>query len=412
MLFLLHFFSCMCIKVAFLADIQYESQYSPLSNPKEGCHVPINTDSGEIHPYGQYLCGSTSSLLDSMIKTLKQELRKDDVIFILGDSIIGEFNHQDHYRILHELHRKLSSHFKGHTYPVLGGTDLHPDALVSLLAFRKHLKYFADAISIPKSIRSTFLKGGFYSFTQADVVFITINTLIYSPGFLDDEDDPLGQIAYLQKQLEHARASKQHAIIVQYDPIMISLHTGTYSLPSHRSQQLFKVYRDYVDVIRNVHAAHYHRDEFKLIHSTEDNGIPMFILPSVSPLRLTNPAFRIVTLGPIGDILDYDQFYFMLAKASQISNPRFHKQYTFSESYGAAISASAGVEQTRQVAYAQGWCTFTSMKYLLWALERDTELWSTFWSHSTALYYDRMQDQICAVRTLDSARFRSCINAQ
>jgi len=64
--------------------------------------------------------------------------------------------------------------------------------------------------------------------------------------------------------------------------------------------------------------------------------------PSITPIQGNNAAFRLFTLSKDLELSDYTQYYMDFILANVFSKPStWKKEYTFSECYGASISAKS-----------------------------------------------------------------------
>ena len=170
--------------------------------------------------------------------------------------------------------------------------------------------------------------GGFYSVSGAATglpfTLLGLNTNVFykSNDLVDeDDDDPLGQLSWLESQLRDCRESDTRALIFAHVPPgkferyyqPYDGEEGGYGFPWFRADlndQFLKIIDDYSDVIAGQFYGHHHTDMVKV---TGDSSWAA-LAPALAPMRstlapetgATNPALRLVLFdkdtGEVGQI--------------------------------------------------------------------------------------------------------------
>lgn len=419
--------------VTFIADPHYDPLYKEDSNPNESCRTGGGAAPNITYPYGQYRCGAVDKALDVLVNALRQTTKTSNISFMIGDVILGKHTtREEHDQAIEDLYNKVRSGVAGPLYPVLGNTEFYGISQSStneeILSQIKKLAELTGLENISSTAYKQFLKGGYYSVRDGRLKFLVLNTGLYNALQKRTEDDPLGQLAFVRAELEDCRKSKCRVAIIQHIPLMMSTYTGAYTMQQRYSDALRHLYCEYYDVVANIHAAEDHRDEFKLIYCQDNNsGIPLFMLPAISPNRYNNPGYRQVELSPkTGNLMDYVQYYLDLGLANiktrtenvytrhrtghNAPTVNYSLEYRFSDEYGPSIMRHLD-DQKLIVATmkTEGWGTYVPMRALYIALQNDPGVWSVFHSHMSSLCYDKKTSFICAARAITIESYKSCL---
>lgn len=419
--------------VTFVADPHYDPLYKEDSNPSENCRVSGGAAPNITYPYGQYKCGAVDKALDVLVDALRQTTKTSNISFMIGDAILGKHaNREDHDQAIKSLYDKIRSGINGPLYPVLGNTEFyginHSSSNEEILSQIEKLGKLTGLESVSPSAYKQFLNGGYYSVRDGRLKFIVINTGLYNSLQKREEEDPLGQVAFVKAELEDCRKSKCRVAVIQHIPLMMSTYTGTYTMQQRYSDALRHLYCEYYDVVANIHAAEDHRDEFKLIYCQSNaSGIPLFMLPAISPNRYNNPGYRQVELSPkTGNVMDYVQYYLDLGLANiktrtenvytrhrtghNVPTATYNLEYRFSDEYGSSIAKYLNDQELIVASMkTEGWGTYTPMRALYLALQNDPDVWSVFHSHMSSLCYDKKISFICAARAITIESYKSCL---
>lgn len=141
--------------------------------------------------------------------------------------------------------------------------------------------------------------GGAFSTEIGGLQIITINTIIYSvkhkPG-IPMGKDPFGQFAWLESQLEIAKARGRPAWIVGHIPPGIETYGFTELWKNEYVVKYLAVVQN--EVLSPYIAAqlfgHVHACEFRLFPEPDAQTGPILLSGALSPVYYNNPAFRVI----------------------------------------------------------------------------------------------------------------------
>ncbi|HEX9202284.1 MAG TPA: metallophosphoesterase [Acidobacteriaceae bacterium] len=159
-------------------------------------------------------------------------------------------------------------------------------------------------------------------------------------------EDP--QLVWLSAQLKQVRARHQQAWVVGHIPPGVNLYStynlspgfcgsGTPPAPFLADNKLNDLLAANADVVRLALFGHSHTDELRLLKPPPDSGsppntgVPLKILPSISPVFANLPSFTLATIDPRTATLQ-DSSVVMASNSTGIGTV-WSKTYTFSEAY-------------------------------------------------------------------------------
>lgn len=416
-------------RLAVVADIHYDPQYSPQSSVHSAGSCRTPDPSRVPSPFGQYGCETPAALLDLLAKSL--ESVSPDAIVLMGDIIAGDIHDPaERLAALNKVFLSLDILDDVPIVPILGATDLDLGRSITQQLkdiFDVYAKYLQP--SLIEAMHSTFMYGGFYSFAadtielfpaREKLTFIVLSTAILSESYTGGDVAADDQMYFLENALTAAREKGHRVIILSHSPIMVSSHTGTYNMKQEYADSILKLVLSYRDVIAGYYCAQYHRDEYKLATAENGHGVPVFVHPAVSPSANSNPGYRLSTISEKGVLMDYSNYYTSITRLNAAANGvggkpdnatgNFCVSYTFSEAYGPSILEfidTPANEKRRLV--DDGWCTYRMMKALNAAIMADVKVWNVFSAFSTNLYAEKKNQYLCAGRVSDSATYEECM---
>eukprot|EP00058_Branchiostoma_floridae_P005600 XP_002591088.1 hypothetical protein BRAFLDRAFT_69356 [Branchiostoma floridae] len=198
--------------------------------------------------------------------------------------------------------------------------------------------------------------GGYYSAPlRAGLRVIGLNTnLLYGRNLVTEgQDDPAGQFAWLEQQLEQARGNMEKVYIIGHVPpgTHERIYTKRDFRPNHNKRYI-AIVRKYADVISGQMFAHEHFDTFRMIY--DEQGAPIstvFLSPAITPwMRRNNPAFRqYLYERTTGELQDYLQYYANLTKANdlQLTDLDWQLEYQATVDYGIPDVTPVSMETLR-----------------------------------------------------------------
>jgi sphingomyelin phosphodiesterase acid-like 3 len=216
-----------------------------------------------------------------------------------------------------------------------------------------------------KEMLSDFTASGSYSVRMAapmrNTRLIVLDDLFMltqyaTCGGQQDRSAAAAQIAWLQKELDGARLHKEKVWVIGHIPPGVDIYStfakmrnvcgGDQPAMFLSSDGLGEVLTRYADVVRLGIFAHTHMDELKLLKSgdkTGQGGVPIKVVPSISPVNGNNPTFTVARVDPASaTIKDYAVF-----EASNHTgvNTSWSKEYDYVQAYHEAAFSPAALEK-------------------------------------------------------------------
>jgi hypothetical protein len=309
--------------------------------------------------YGQKGCDSPQLLIQQALNQARN-LTFIDFILITGD--FGRHGNDqlenpinDTQQILSNLSQLLVEAF-GDTriVPSLGNNDLTPDYYLDIdNATEDMLTMVSQGLGgllQTDDERASFLQGGYLACNVTDTITVlSLNTIIYSTNHLPENqlyEDPLGQFAWLERQLELAQASNRVVYIMGHIPPAI----GSFQHAQlWHDQYLSKYYAllakyDSHGILMGQLFGHLHSDEFRLIQE-EGLSYPLLLASSITPIYGNNPSIRVVYYEQdSGLMLDYDTYYLDLMTSDSTTQEQWMQAPSFQDSFPVLNLSSTSLE--------------------------------------------------------------------
>lgn len=215
----------------------------------------------------------------------------------------------------------------------------------------------ADAVAAaaaprdPRPIARQFAAGGYFSLKLPEmprVRLLVLNDIPLSRHFTACDGRPVpaagqAQLRWLERSLADAAARHEKAWVIGHIPPGIepwaSLRGADvcgregHVLPLLSDDRLAGVIGRHPEVVRFGVFGHTHMDEFRVLPSarSDDDGIPLKIVPSVTPASGNRPAFVVARIDADGgEWLDYEVFVGSFPGAARIE---WSAGYRFSDAY-------------------------------------------------------------------------------
>lgn len=329
------------------------------------------------HPYGDFGCDSPPALVEALLQRASTYAYSGshggddsnsnnstaiDFVIITGDFVR---HHNDILQpspmdateaILRNISESLNRHFPKETttsscpiLPSLGNNDVTPDYYLDVqdphellgMVSRGLESLFENTESSSSNINGgaaaaaagagaaayqSFAGGGYFAHyfeSPLNLTVLSLNTIIYATKHIpsiqsSEQNDPLGQFAWLEQELQQAVRDERSVYIIGHLPPTI----GSYQHTQLWQDSYLEQYYGIVDAYKVVKAqlfGHIHTDEFR-IHK---GVFPLYLTSSFTPIYGSNPSFRIVTYdADTLELLDYATEYLDLASARTA-----HKQH-------------------------------------------------------------------------------------
>lgn len=201
------------------------------------------------------------------------------------------------------------------------------------------------------------------------VRIISLNTVFFSANYQSQKfstgcavtpsDAPNEAFAWLESRLKMAQRAHEKVWLMFHIPPGIDPFTSlkTYQVlrksnPSQadspqlcisavvplwvptRTAQFDQLLQQYRQTITAAFAGHTHNDDFRLSNRASADSPSILINPPISPVYNQNPAFRTVTFGRDGSLVDTTVYYLSnLALASSTTAGEWQKEYQFSKEW-------------------------------------------------------------------------------
>jgi len=277
-----------------------------------------------------------------------------------------------------------------------GNNDFYPRYSVntSITSWLKVLGNIWQPFFPDSTARSTFEEGGWYSYkVNSKLEVLSLNTILFSPNYATfPPPSPalqFTQFSWLESKLQANKLSNTRVYIIGHIP------PGT--VEWHSELQWHKEYIDkytsiieaYSDIISMQIYGHTHRDDFKVQTTQQGNLVSYLVVPSVSPVQLTNPAFRTIifnttTYNPI----DYLQFYTDIYAAKDLT---WKLEYDFDKAYGQYSVDSA------------------SLLSVFRTLQSNPEMFALYAARYASLYNPDKGRFLCAINNINRQDYENCV---
>jgi len=165
-----------------------------------------------------------------------------------------------------------------------------------------------------------------------------------------DKADQDAQLAWLKQELEEARTAKQRVWIMGHIPPGVDAYKtlahlsgacGRPPLMMLSSDALAETLTGASDVVALAIFGHTHEDEIKLLRrepSDGSEGIPVKIIPAISPINGNLPSFTVAQIDPATATLVN---YAVIAGSERVP---WAEQYDYAKSYGESSFSAAAVK--------------------------------------------------------------------
>eukprot|EP00055_Hartaetosiga_balthica_P004059 m.9970 g.9970 ORF g.9970 m.9970 type:complete len:526 (-) comp3579_c0_seq1:198-1775(-) len=374
---------------------------------------------------GEYGCDAPWSLIKSAIDAAK--VVEPDPAFVVSTGDYSRHGNDEVKRPFHILEMMLrnvtdyvydsfpntttlhapSSEAHAEVIPSIGNNDVIPDYFLNITVGNNTLlDIITDAFAhtLNPEEEEDMRKGGYLIRQMTDVIsIISINTVLYSIYHTPkkpDVDDPFGQLAWLEEQLNRIRTSNSHqvAYIVGHIPPSIGSWDKVQYWHDEYLQQYYTILEKYVDIIPVQLYGHLHSDEFRV--GIAQNLPPLFIGSSVTPVYDNNPNFKVVTFNKTTGALIGAATHFL--DISLPTEQQYWKElYTFEESYGINdLSASSMEEVVNHI--AQGGNKSTPMENFLVNLRAGVP--------QGMCAKQCFNEWVCVLSSLTAANYQACMS--
>uniref|UniRef100_A0A2K5DT27 Sphingomyelin phosphodiesterase acid like 3B n=1 Tax=Aotus nancymaae TaxID=37293 RepID=A0A2K5DT27_AOTNA len=358
-----------------IADLHLDPDYKVSKDPFQVCPSAGSQPVPNAGPWGDYLCDSPWSLINSSIYAMKEIDPEPDFILWTGDD-----------------------------------TPHVPDEKLGEAAVLEIVE------RLTKLIREVF-PGAFYCeklpgpSRPGRIVVLNTNLYYTSNALTADMADPGQQFQWLEDVLTNASKAGDMVYIVGHVP------PGFFEKTENKAwfregfnEKYLKVVRKHHRVIAGQFFGHHHTDSFRMLY--DDAGAPistLFITPGVTPWKTTLPGVVNGANNPAIRVFEYDRAtlslkdmvtYFMnLSQANALGKPRWELEYRLTEAFGVPDASARSMEAAlNRIASDQG------------TLQR-------YYAYNSVSYDAGICDEacsmqhMCAMRQVDFDAYTACLYA-
>jgi sphingomyelin phosphodiesterase acid-like 3 len=328
--------------------------------------------------------------------------------------------------VLHELRKELPG---VPVYAALGNNDSGCGDY-QLDANSEFLRVTGSVITegLPPAVREEaskeFASGGYYSIPLPAPVerarLLVLNDLFLSRKYSTCEGKPdasagLSQVAWLRRELERARERNERVWVMGHippgiDPFSTILKMRNVcggKLPDVflASDDLDKTIGEFGDVVKLAVFAHTHMDEIRLLRSSRSDaasnaqaGVPVKLVPSVSPINGNNPSFTVARIDTATAVM-MDYRVFVASNTSGV-DAKWTPEYDFAETFHVPdFSAASLGKLIAEFSGDPGAQTEASLSYIRNYYVRDlSDEIKAFWPQYS-----------CALSNLTADSYKSCV---
>ncbi|GFS00715.1 acid sphingomyelinase-like phosphodiesterase 3b [Elysia marginata] len=331
-----------------VTDLHYDDSYGKSG---QSCGFPVSNPG----PFGNGSCDSPLRLIEDSIMTMAKI--KPDVDFILwtGDNAAhiptSEFSLKRNLYMIQTTTSAIKRKFPGTlVIPSYGNHDFFPADYTNgteTAFYDTVCRIWSSWIKDPEQML-TCRRGGFYSrLVSPKLRVLAVNTVLYLIENPKSRNltDPSAQFEWLEETLTAAREAGEKVIVSAHVPPTIpSPSVFHWFYPQYQGRYVELMTR-FSDVIVAHHYAHEHSDTFKILQRNDETGAsPVFLAPSVTPLRGTkpsgeqfahrNPGVRLVQYDrQTGRHLGYQQFYTNITEDNNLGKSKWDELYSFTNAY-------------------------------------------------------------------------------
>ncbi|KAK0409461.1 hypothetical protein QR680_004551 [Steinernema hermaphroditum] len=394
-------------KILQLTDFHYDMDYAPT--------WPNGTKRGV---YGDYCCDAPAKLVKLAIEKANEALPNPDYLFWTGDNVPHIENYNESYVInaIGYTTTWINSFFEGiQVIPTFGNHDYAPSNAFPDQNNQIYSKtYTLWKHWIGDSAKETFLKGGYYKLTGVNnETFLVLNTNLYyqfnKAKFLD-KDDPAGQFAFMEANLEEAKTNNKTIHVIAHIAPGAFERTPkfTWMVPAY-NKRFLDITIKYASTIKWMIFGHHHTDTFHVVKDDKMQPVQLMLMaPAVTPwfsdldhAGSNNPAFRIFDYEPqtwaMNDVLTY---YIDLDKLNQKGDTAWQLEYSFREDYGISSEINAA-----------------SMNALLESMKKNETVFNKYLKYNSVLWKPETAEgiyrraQLCSIEFPDFPRYNDCLNS-
>ena len=192
----------------------------------------------------------------------------------------------------------------------------------------------------------TYREGGYYAMSVGPVIFISLNTILFSSNAAAEIEDAVSrELLWLDRTLADARAQGKRVWLVMHIPPGADIYStvtkhmdpsghisdAPFMWKTEYQDSFLNIINDYLDIIDVAFAGHTHMDEYRFY--ANENGAShavILVTPAISPIFDNDPAFKVLRIESSDwTPLDYRSVAYHFGDAAPVFGP----YYTFTNAY-------------------------------------------------------------------------------
>ena len=414
-----------------ISDIHMDAHYAPQASPSTFCHTadapalgrsmretPIRGSAvgwaragNHSSPWGQYGCDPPQEMVESALDFMLLNNPSPSFLVMGGDF---SAHYSDSLSLVQSqissVTEIFTSRFPNTTmFFALGNDDFYPDYDFEENDVQFQWLYTRWQSILPPSAKDTFLRGGYYSSVpMTGLRMVVLNSVVYSTHHqvrqnararrggarTTDDEDPLGQFAFLRQELMTARINKQAVYILSHIPLGGDNYNQKPFFVAEYMTTMKGILLEFQDVIVAMLSGHTHQDDFRLLYTDGEATVVDILSPSISTSNSNNPSVREVVFSPqLGyELLDWRQYIFDLYQANILNSPTWLVEYDLLMAYEMMDGPSPrGFQQLAR------------------ALESDVRVFNQWSGFYATMFHPKRAEFRCAHLVTDNAAYAKCI---
>eukprot|EP00588_Corethron_pennatum_P023523 CAMPEP_0194340934 /NCGR_PEP_ID=MMETSP0171-20130528/88043_1 /TAXON_ID=218684 /ORGANISM="Corethron pennatum, Strain L29A3" /LENGTH=470 /DNA_ID=CAMNT_0039106077 /DNA_START=146 /DNA_END=1558 /DNA_ORIENTATION=- len=328
-------------KFVWFSDIHFDPLYG-----RAGAVNDASCSDGSVNdaPWGKLGCDSPVDLVRSSLDYAQSIVSEPDFFLITGDLCRHKNDDVNVVAMLSGVADEMRQSYNNTVFvPSMGNNDVVPDYHLDVLGGDNQLGEIREALSdiFPRTRNDTFARGGYLSVNVPGgaAVVLSLNTVIYSVWHSPNSTgvgDPFGQFAWLEMELATMRREGQWIYVSGHIPPTVGSYRRTQLWHGKYLDRYLALMLEYSDVVAAQLFGHVHSDEFRAASLGGKPLPPLLMTGALTPVYSNNPNFRVVRYNRLdGTILDYDTYFFDVAKANDAAvQPQWKISPSFREAFG------------------------------------------------------------------------------
>ncbi|KAM4529388.1 cyclic GMP-AMP phosphodiesterase SMPDL3A [Fundulus diaphanus] len=399
-----------------ITDLHLDPSYHLAQDPTKVCFSSKGAPATHAGLYGDFLCDSPYSLIQSAFANMAPLTQPQDFIIWTGDSPPhvppDELSTDLVIQVIRNMTQTITQYFPNLTvYPALGNHDYWPQ---DQMPDSPNAIYKAAAALwkpwLDTEALTTLSQGGFYSqLVKPGLRLVSLNTILYygPDKITSNMTDPAGQFEWLEKTLEKAAQSQEKVYVIAHVPVgYLPFVRNTTAIREHHNERLVAIFRKYSHVVAGQFYGHTHRDSIMVLLDEQGNPVnSLFVSPAVTPIKSfleqysNNPGFRMYLYDDKDyGVMDIWQYYLNLTEANEKQRSDWRLEYIMTEAFGLADLQPKSLLQL-------------GLSFML----PQTKAFDKYFSHFMVSYDNSIicdgsckVNQVCAVLCLDLPAYTKC----